>query len=402
MKYTKQEVMQFIYEEDVKFIRLAFCDVFGKQKNISIMPYELERAFSKGVSIDASAIRGFGGEMRSDLFLHPDPDTLAILPWRPEHGKVVRMFCTITYPDGQIFENDCRSILMRAVEDAKAAGYTFYFGPEMEFYLFEQDENGNKTARPYDQAGYMDIAPEDKGENVRREICLMLEQMGIHPESSHHEAGPGQNEVDFRYADALSAADNAMAYYTVVNAVAVRNGLSADFSPKPIQDKPGNGLHINLSVKSADGSSVLESAVAGVLEHASAMTVFMNPTAESYQRLGSFKAPQYISWGCENRSLLVRLPAADDEHRRAELRSPDPTANPYLAFALLIYAGLDGIKRQLQLPPAAEINFFAAEDAETQTFEKLPSSLKEAAAIAQNSTFIAEHLPKKTIDTYCG
>ena len=212
MKYTKQEVMQFVNEEDVKFIRLAFCDVLGKQKNISIMPSELERAFEHGIAVDASAIRGFGGEIHSDLFLHPDPDTLAILPWRPEHGKVVRMFCTIRYPDGTSFENDARSILIQAVQDAESAGYSFYFGSEMEFYLFKLDENGDATRIPYDNAGYMDIAPDDKGENVRREICLTLEQMGIHPESSHHEEGPGHNEIDFRYSDALSAADNAMAF----------------------------------------------------------------------------------------------------------------------------------------------------------------------------------------------
>ena len=206
MKYTEQEVMQFVSEEDVKFIRLAFCDVFGKQKNISIMPRELARAFAYGIAVDASAVRGFGGEVHSDVFLHPDPDTLAILPWRPEHGKVVRMFCTITCPDGSPFENDTRSILIRAVKEAEEAGYSFYFGAEMELYLFKLDESGEPTRIPYDKAGYMDMAPDDKGENVRREICLTLEQMGIHPEGSHHEEGPGQNEIDFRYSDALSAA----------------------------------------------------------------------------------------------------------------------------------------------------------------------------------------------------
>ena len=232
MKYTNEEVMQFVIEEDVKFIRLAFCDIYGKQKNISIMPSELNRAFSLGIEIDGSAVRGFSDNVHSDLFLHPDPDTLAILPWRPEQGKVVRMFCTITYPNGCIFEKDCRSILIKAVEDAHKAGFTFYFGPEIEFYLFKLDENGNPTDIPYDNAGYMDIAPDDKGENVRREICLSLEQMGILPEASHHEEGPGQNEIDFKYSEALSAADNAMAFVTVVKAIAARNGLWADFSRK--------------------------------------------------------------------------------------------------------------------------------------------------------------------------
>ncbi len=217
--------MQFVNEEDVKFIRLAFCDVFGRQKNKSIMASELERAFSHGIAIDASAIHGFGGEIHSDLFLHPDPDPLAILPWRPEHGKVVRMFCTITTPDGAVFENDTRSILIRAVQEAEKAGHRFFFGAEMEFYLFKLDENGEPTKIPYDHAGYMEMAPDDKGEYVRREICLALEQMGIYPESSHLEEGPGQNEIDFRYSDALSAADNDMTFTTVVKAVAARKGI---------------------------------------------------------------------------------------------------------------------------------------------------------------------------------
>lgn len=207
MKYSKQEVLQYVQEEDVKFIRLSFCDVFGHQKNISIVPSELPRAFEYGIAFDASAIAGFGDEAHSDLLLHPEPETLTILPWRPEHGKVVRMFTTITYPDGRPFACDTRSLLKKAVEDAKNAGYSFSFGAEQEFYLCKLDENGEPTKIPYDTAGYMDIAPDDSGENIRREICLTLEQMGIQPESSHHEEGPGQNEIDFRYSDALAAAD---------------------------------------------------------------------------------------------------------------------------------------------------------------------------------------------------
>lgn len=401
MKYTQQEVMQFVNEEDVKFIRLAFCDVFGRQKNKSIMPTELERAFSHGIAIDASAISGFGGEVTSDLFLHPDPDTLSILPWRPEHGKVVRMFCTITRPDGSPFENDTRSILMRAVEEAEKAGYSFYFGAEMEFYLFKLDENGEPTKIPYDKAGYMDMAPDDKGENVRREICLVLEQMGIHPESSHHEEGPGQNEIDFRYSDALSAADNAMTFSTVVKAIAARNGLYADFSPKPLENAPGNGLHINMSVKDKDGSIPSSSIIAGVLQKAAEITVFMNPTEESYKRLGSFKAPRYISWSSENRSQLIRIPAAFGEYKRAEFRSPDPTANPYLAFGLLIFAGLYGLKNEIELPPPADINLFTANEEFSKKHAKLPMSLAEAKEKAHESDFISQYLPPMLIRTYC-
>ena len=249
MKYSKEEVMQYVREEDVKFIRLSFCDVFGKQKNISIMPEELPRAFEYGIAFDASAIAGFGDESRCDLLLHPDPETLMVLPWRPEHGKVVRMFTSISYPDGTPFECDTRSLLKQAVADAKKAGYTFAIGAEQEFYVFELDDQNRPTKIPYDEAGYMDIAPEDRGENIRREICLTLEQMGIRPESSHHEEGPGQNEIDFRYSDPLSAADNTMTFQTVVKTVCRRNGVYVDFSPKPIEGKPGNGFHINISVK---------------------------------------------------------------------------------------------------------------------------------------------------------
>lgn len=401
MKYTKEEIMQFVREEDVKFIRLAFCDVFGKQKNISLMPDELSRAFDFGIAIDASAVEGFGGEVYSDLLLHPDPDTLSILPWRPEHGKVVRMFCTVTYPDGRQFENDTRSILIKAVEDAKKEGYEFFFGAEMEFYLFKLDENGEPTDIPYDKAGYMDVAIADKGENVRREICLTLEQMGIHPESSHHEEGPGQNEIDFRYSDALSAADNTITFANVVSAIAARNGLYASFSPKPLKDKPGNGLHINISVKSKDGADRKTSMIAGVLEHVPEMTAFLNPTEKSYERLGSDKAPKYISWSSENRSQLVRIPAAYGEYKRAELRSSDPSANPYLAFALLIYAGLDGIKNNAELPRPANINFYKADEKTLSEYKRLPRTRSEAVKIAGSSKFIAEHLPAMIIKTYC-
>ena len=401
MKYTKEEVMQFVEEEDVKFIRLAFCDVFGKQKNISVMPDQLQRAFDFGIAIDGSAVDGFGGDVYSDLLLHPDPDTLSILPWRPEHGKVVRMFCTVTYPDGRHFENDTRSILINAVDKAREEGYEFFFGAEMEFYLFKLDENGEPTNIPHDKAGYMDVAVADKGENVRREICLTLEQMGIYPESSHHEEGPGQNEIDFRYSDALSAADHTVAFANVVSTIAARNGLYASFSPRPLEDKPGNGLHINMSVKSKDGKDHRTSMIAGVLEHVPEMTAFLNPVEESYKRLGSNKAPKYVSWSSENRSQLVRIPAAYGEYKRAELRSPDPSANPYLAFALLIYAGLDGIKNDTELPRPANINLHKADEKTLADYKRLPKTRSEAVKIAESSKFIAEHLPEMMIKTYC-
>lgn len=401
MKYSKEEVMQYVQEEDVKFIRLAFCDVFGKQKNISIMPQELPRAFEYGIAIDASAIASFGDENHSDLFLHPEPDTLMPLPWRPEHGRVVRMFCNITYPDGRTFECDTRSFLKKAVQDAGQAGYQFFFGAEQEFYLFYLDENGEPTKIPYDNASYMDIAPEDKGENIRREVCLTLEQMGIQPESSHHEEGPGQNEIDFRYSDPLTAADNAMTFQTVVKTIARRNGLYADFSPKPLEDKPGSGFHINISVKSKDDTDYMDYMIAGILDKVADMTVFLNPTESSYQRFGSNKAPKYVSWSSENRSQLVRVPAAVGEYRRAELRSPDPSANTYLAFALLIYAIMDGIQNKLKLPSPADINLYKADADTLAQFGQLPGDFKSACAAAVNSRFIKDHIPDAILDIYC-
>lgn len=388
MIYTAREVYDFVRQEDVKFIRLAFCDVNGKQKNISIMPDELPRAFSDGISFDASAIKGFGDEVGSDLLLFPVPSTLNILPWRSSHGNVIRMFCSMKYPDGTQFEKDSRMILQRAIDAAAAKGVSVQFGAEFEFYLFNTDEKGMPTDEPFDRAGYMDVAPEDRGENARREICLTLLEMGIKPESSHHEEGPGQNEIDFRYSDAMTSADNAMNFMTVVKAAAQRNGIYADFSPKPLPGESGNGLHINMSVKTADGEDHTNAFMAGILAHIKEMTAFLNPTEDSYKRLGEKKAPKYITWSPENRSQLIRIPAAKGEYRRIELRSPDPTANPYIAYALLITAGLDGIERELTAPEAVNVNLYKADSSVTEPFDRLPASLDEAIAVAEGSDFV--------------
>ena len=400
MKYSKEEVMQYVAEEDVKFIRLAFCDAIGNQKNISIMPSELRRAFDQGIGFDASAVKGFANEAKSDLLLFPDPDTLSVLPWRPEHGRVVRMYSYITYPDGTPFKCDSRALLKNAVEDAAKEGLAFYFGAEQEFYLFNLDENGRPTKEPYDYAGYMDIAPDEKGENIRREICLTLEQMGITPEASHHEEGPGQNEIDFRYSDALTAADNAMTFQTVVKTVAGKNGIYADFSAKPLKGKPGNGFHINISVKPNENDENQNYVLAGVLDKIVDMTAFLNPTENSYDRFGENKAPGYVSWSSGNRSQLVRIPSAVGEYRRIELRSPDPTANPYLAFALIIYAGIYGIKNKLPLPEETDINFYKADEETLKKFTKLPSNFESAKKIAAASDFIKEHIPSDLLNVY--
>ncbi len=396
MKYSKEEVLQYVMEEDVKFIRMAFCDAYGRNKNISIMPGELERAFEYGIAIDGSAIAGFGGNVRSDLVLHPDPGTLSLLPWRPEHGRVVRMICDITYPDGTPFECDTRALLQKTVKKAADRGITFNFGSEMEFYLFKLDENGEATREPYDHAGYMDIAPADKGENVRREICLTLEQMGITPESSHHEEGPGQNEIDFRYSDPVSAADNAQTFKTVVSTIAARSGLYADFSPKPLPENAGNGMHINFSVQ-CGAEDVMPQAIAGVMAHIREMTLFLNPDVASYKRLGSRKAPRYISWGRENRSQLIRIPAAEGAYRRAELRSPDPMCNPYLAYTLIIEAALDGIENKMELQEPCERNMYEIAEDAGMKLGSLPGRLEQAKLIARESAFIEKCLPQQII-----
>ena len=401
MNYTPDEVMQYVQEEDVKFVRMAFCDIYGRQRNVAIMASELPRAFAHGIAFDASAVHGFDMDVRSDLFLRPNAATLRALPWRPQIGRVAHLFCDIVHPDGTPFEADTRTLLRQAVQRAEAAGYAFRFGTEMEFYLFRLDERGEPTSVPFDTAGYMDVAPEDRGENVRREICLTLEHLGIFPESSHHESGPGQNEIDFRYADPVSAADNAILFRSVVKTIAAQNGLCADFSPRPLPEHDGNGMHINLSASRNGADLPPQALVPGLLARIREMTLFLNPGERSYARLGRDKAPLYVSWSAENRSQLVRVPAADGEYRRLELRSPDSLTNPYLAFSLMIHACLDGIEQGLPLPEAANCNLFRVPAAEAARYEKLPASLSEAAAAAQESEFIAAHVPRRILDGYC-
>ncbi|MDD2955404.1 MAG: glutamine synthetase family protein [Oscillospiraceae bacterium] len=408
MDYTMKEVLQFVEENDVKFIRLAFCDIFGRLKNISILAQELPRAFEQGISFDASAIRGFMNVEASDLFLFPDPGTLVVLPWRPQQGRVARFFCDIRHPDGTPFAGDNRNFLRETVRLGEEMGLQCRVGPECEFYLFELDEKGEPTLRPQDQAGYFDVAPLDKGENVRRDICLTLEQMGLHPETSHHEQGPGQNEIDIRYSDALSAADNLVTFQSVVKAVAVNNGLYASFLPKPLPEKSGSGLHVNLSLVrngvnlfrggAGEYDPEAEAFIAGVLRHIREITLFLNPLTNSYRRLGSFEAPRYVTWSRQNRSQLVRIPAAKGELSRMELRSPDPACSQYLGFALIIRAGLDGVRNKLTLPASTDIDLYTASDAVLGALEKLPKDLGEAIEAAAESEFVRSVMDEKTLE----
>lgn len=397
--YNYEDVKAFVEEEDIMFIRLAFCDLYGRQKNISIMAHELERAFCEGISFDASAIDGFADASRSDLFLIPDAATLTVLPWRPQSGRVARMFCDIRYPDGTPYEKDTRHFLKQAIKEAGREGVVCDIGVEFEFYLFNTDENGRSTNVPFDQAGYLDIAPEDRGENVRREICFSLLDMGIVPESSHHEEGPGQNEIDFRYADPLTTADNAVTFRSVVRTIAKRNGLFADFSPKPLKNEPGNGMHINVSLKDRNYERSLMF-MAGILEHMEEMTIFFNPSEASYERLGSCKAPRYISWSEENRSQLIRIPAADSIHKRIELRSPDGSSNTYMALALLIYAGLDGIRKGMKPQPSTDVNLYTADRTVTGSLKKIPESRSEAIRLASESAWLQTIIPKSFVEQY--
>ncbi len=397
--YDLKTISDYIEEEDVKFIRLAFVDIYGNQKNISVMPHELERVFLHGVSIDGAAIKGFDSNVKSDLILKPDTNTIQRLPWRPSQGRVIRMYCNIKKPDGSDFECDTRTILIKAIEEAKKYGLTFNFGSEIEFYLFKTDELGEPTSVPFDKAGYMDIAPEDKGENVRREICLTLEEMGILPVGSHHEEGPGQNEIDFRYSDALSASDDATTFKGVVKTIAARNGLYASFDPKPIINAPGNGQHINISVESNDEKDICY-AIEGILEHAREMTAFFNTTEKSYERLGKMMAPKYVSWSSENRSELIRIPAANGKYKRIEFRQADPMTNPYLAYTLLIYAAIDGIKNKKALREPVNYNLYTAPKEVLDKLELLPETLEEAKKVAKDSEFIKKILNQRIIDNY--
>lgn len=400
MLFTKDSVYEFIEENDVKFIRLAFTDIYGNPKNISILSSQLNKAIEYGISIDASAIKGFAGEEKSDLFLIPDLNTLSLLPWRPSSGRVARFYCNIVYPDRTPFELDGRAMLLNAYQKLTSIGIHANFASEYEFYLFKKDEFGNSTNIPLDNAGYLDMAPDDKGENVRREICLILENMHIIPETSHHEEGPGQNEIDFKYSNPLASADNAITLKTVIKTVADNYGLCACFDPKPLLNQAGNGLHINMSVKSKDGIDYFPSFMAGIIKHIKEISLFLNPSKNSYKRLGEFKAPKYITWSCENRSQLIRIPASPSpDERRMELRSPDPLANPYICYTLLIYAGLEGILNGYQCEAPLDVNLFHAPDELLDKLETLPLSYEEAYNYAISSEFVKKYIPMRILET---
>jgi len=388
MQYTFDEVLKYIEDEDAKFIRLAFRDAFGIQKNISVTPGEVSKAFTEGIPINARVIAGFEDCPFASLYLKPDPDTLAVLPWRPDSGRVLRMFCDVYTPEGNVYVSDTRAVLKDAVKKAQEAGIEFRFGSENEFYLFKKDDDGNPTKIPYDHAGYMDIAPADRCENVRREISLTIERMGLTPERSHHERGPGQNEIDFHYAKPLKAADQMTTFKMAVSTVADRFGLVADFSPLPLPGEAGNGYHINIYAGDSEGNDVVRQAAAGIIDRIRDMTIFFNPTDASYSRLGISSAPDRVNWSNAGESELMYIETYRGR-TRAELRSPDASGNPYLVYALLIHAGLYGIERGLELPDVTDSDALL-----------LPSSRREAGKLAAGSAFIRSIIPEGIIRVY--
>lgn len=397
MDYTVQEVLRFVSDNDVKFVKLAFCDIYGRLKNLNIFADELPVAFSRGMAFNAKGIDGYIGTKQDEIYLKPDPATLNVLPWRPHEGCVARLLCDLVKYDGTPFEGDTRYILKDAVAQLEKLGYSCDISSSSEFYLFKTDEFGNPTRQPQDIAGYLDASPLDKGENVRRDICLTLEEMEVIPKTSHHERGPGQNEVDFRKNDALKAADDMNTFRYVVKTIAERNGLYASFMPKPMKDSNGSAQHIGFMLfkngenimKNPDGSTsdTAMSFMCGILRRIKEICIFSNPLANSYERFGSGEAPSKICYAIDDHSTLIRINQEIGNEAKIVLRSPDGSSNQYLTIALLLYAGIEGIAEGLS-------------EKDVNIGESLPMSLNEAIGIAQNSVFIRKHIDKTIIDNY--
>lgn len=414
-KYTKADILKLAQENDVKFIRLQFTDILGTLKNVAITTSQLEKALDNKCMFDGSSIEGFVRIEESDMYLRPDYDTFAIFPWRPQQGRVARLICDVYKPDGTPFEGDPRYVLRKALKEAADMGFTFNVGPECEFFLFQTDEQGHPTTNTFDTAGYFDLGPVDIGENVRRDIVLNLEDMGFEIEASHHEVAIAQHEIDFKYSDALSAADHIMTFKMVVKSIAQRHGLCATFMPKPIFGINGSGMHTNMSLykdgknafyNSEDAiglSDIAYSFIAGIMEHMKAMSAITNPLVNSYKRLvPGYEAPCYIAWTASNRSALIRVPAARGEGTRVELRCPDPSCNPYLELAVLLAAGMDGIKRGLKPVESVSANIFdmGAEERKARGIDSLPANLHDAVEEMKQSSFMQEVLGDHVFTKY--
>lgn len=405
MSYTKEDILRIAEEENVRYIRLQFTDLLGTIKNVEVPVSQLEKALDNKMMFDGSSIEGFVRIEESDMYLYPELDTWVIFPWTTEEGKVARLICDIYNPDGTPFAGDPRGALKRVLKEAEALGFTsMNVGPEPEFFLFKTDDKGDPTLEVNDQGGYFDLAPMDLGENARRDIVLTLEKMGFEIEASHHEVAPGQHEIDFKYANAVEAADYIQTFKLVVKTVARQHGLHATFMPKPLFGVNGSGMHCHQSLfrgaenafyDESDELGLSETAkqyVAGLLKHARSFAAITNPTVNSYKRLvPGYEAPCYVAWSGKNRSPLIRVPASRGLSTRIELRNPDPTANPYLALAVMLAAGLDGIKNELSLVPPTNRNIYVMDEAERKeaSIESLPSTLKEAIEELKNNEIIS-------------
>lgn len=406
-KYSKADIIRMVDEEDVEFVRLQFTDMFGTLKNVAITSSQLEKALNNECMFDGSSIEGFVRIEESDMYLHPDLDTFTIFPWRPQQGKVARIICDIYGPDQLPFEGDPRYVLKKIIKEASDMGYRFDVGPECEFFLFHQDDEGQPTTISHERAGYFDLGPVDLGENARRDMVLTLEDMGFEIEASHHEAAPAQHEIDFRYDEALKTADNIMTFKLAVKTIAKRHGLFASFMPKPKYGINGSGMHINMSLFK-DGKNIFADEtdemglskeayyfIGGIMKHMKGMAAITNPLVNSYKRLvPGYEAPIYIAWSATNRSPLIRIPASRGAGTRVELRCPDPAANPYLALAVCLAAGLDGIRNQITPPESVTENVFEMRLSQKAKLgiESLPADLGEAMIEFEKDVYIQEVL----------
>lgn len=414
-RYTREDIIRIVKEQNVEFIRMQFTDIFGQLKNVAITSGQIEKALNNQIMIDGSSIEGFTRIHESDQYLYPDLDSFVVLPWEPKGGRSARLICDVYNPNGTPFVGDPRHVLKAALERAAEMGYTFNVGPECEFFLFEVDAEGKPTSKTGDEAGYFDLGPVDHGETTRRDICLALEEMGFEIEASHHEVAAGQHEIDFKYADALTAADNIMTFRMVVKTLAQHNGLHATFMPKPIFGINGSGMHTNMSLfkdgknafyDSADARGLSKEAysfIAGLLAHVKGMTAVTNPLVNSYKRLvPGYEAPCYLAWSASNRSALIRIPAARGQSTRVELRCPDPACNPYLALALCLAAGLDGIEKDMTPPAEITENIFAMDAAArlANGIDNLPGSLEEAVYALESDELMAATLGEHIFPRY--
>lgn len=414
-RYTKQDIMRRMEEEDIEFIRLQFTDMFGSLKNVAITSSQLEKALDNKCMFDGSSIEGFVRIEESDMYLYPDLDTFETFPWRPQQGKVARLICDVYKADGTPFEGDPRYVLRRVLQEAADMGYSFDVGPECEFFLFHTDDNGMPTTISHEKASYFDISPLDLGENARRDMVLTLEDMGFEIEASHHEVAPAQHEIDFKYGPALATADNIMTFKLVVKTMAKKHGLFASFMPKPLYGVNGSGMHTNMSL-TKNGKNIFDDPkgknglskeayyfIAGIMKHIKGMTAIANPLVNSYKRLvPGHEAPVYIAWSATNRSPLIRIPASRGAGTRIELRSPDPAANPYLLLALCLAAGLDGIKHKMEPPKPVNGNIFelTEEEMNVRDIEIIPFNLCRAVEAMEADPFIKEVLGNHVFSKY--